>query len=547
MIAVQRSFARAVLLALLYKERIDIIDVNSFCAPESGILSRRRAHSKPVDPAKHCQRLSTLAIVACCGFLVAFMSQRLNPVQNIAGDSPIFVQPQFDLGRVIAAGDTTVSKDSSGIKRDSAVSPFAKSLKPIKMVRDDTTRTTDTSKIKSILPLLQGPKLSDSTRALGDTTLRADSTLHADTTYRSDTTYKPYYDSTYRMAQFVHRRTDEPAVPLFQQKEYALYLGVSSPAYKRELELDSLGRFVTIREKINGLDVKVPLTLTLEDYIKERYQYEKHNNWRSFAQEYRVKEKQDDLANLFGAITNIDIPVPSNPILSIFGPPHVNLHVTGAVDIRAGFSHSSTDQATISTLDQSSNTPNFNQDVQITVDGTIGDKLKVGADWNTQRTFEYENQLKIKYTGYDDEIIQSVEAGNVSLQTPSLIGSSEALFGIKAKAQLGPLMLTGLVSQKKGQAKQISISGGSQQNTHDYHAYEYARTHFLLDTSYRSSFEIMHRMAVPQLTAHIDSNRITYIDVLVEHEFESKQYRSGGAAGQCVYRSRTATGERLPG
>ncbi len=70
--------------------------------------------------------------------------------------------------------------------------------------------------------------------------------------------------------------------------------------------------------------------------------------------------------------------------------------------------------------------------MQINVNGTIGDKLTIAADWNTERTFEFENQLKLHYKGYEDEIIQSIEAGNVSLQTSPLVGGGEALFGIKA-------------------------------------------------------------------------------------------------------------------
>ncbi|MCK7524633.1 MAG: hypothetical protein MZV64_46965 [Ignavibacteriales bacterium] len=63
--------------------------------------------------------------------------------------------------------------------------------------------------------------------------------------------------------------------------------------------------------------------------------------------------------------------------------------------------------------------------------------------------------LKIKYTGYEDEIIQSIEAGNVSLQTSPLVGGSEALFGIKAQFKMGPFSLTTIASQKKVKQKKF--------------------------------------------------------------------------------------------
>ena len=96
--------------------------------------------------------------------------------------------------------------------------------------------------------------------------------------------------------------------------------------------------------------------------------------------------------------------------------------------------------------------------------GLVGDKLSIQADWSTERTFDYENQLKIKYTGYEDEIVQSVEAGNVSLQTPStLVQGSGALFGIKAEFQAGPFRLAAIASQKKGESSRLSLNGGSQE------------------------------------------------------------------------------------
>src|SRR5690606_25628835 len=125
--------------------------------------------------------------------------------------------------------------------------------------------------------------------------------------------------------------------------------------------------------------------------------------------------------------------------------------------------------------------------VQINVSGTIGDKLNISADWNTERTFEYENQLKIKYTGYEDEIIQSIEAGNVSLQTSPLVGGSEALFGIKAQFKMGPFSLTTLASQKKGEVKEVSVSGGTSSQEFTIRAYEYSTNHYFLDSLYSDS------------------------------------------------------------
>jgi cell surface protein SprA len=299
----------------------------------------------------------------------------------------------------------------------------------------------------------------------------------------------PPVDSTARIKQFTYRRQDEPQVSIFQPTVHPFFLHPTSSVYRREVTLDSTGTMVIIRETVDGKDVKVPLVVPLSDYIRLSFAAAERRSVEDRAYQYKMKETKDELTELLGNVTNIDIPIPPNPILSLFGGRGINLKISGAVDIRAGFRNQQTDQTVISALGNVQNEPDFNQDVQINVNGTIGDKLNINADWNTQRTFEYENQLKIKYTGYEDEIVQNVEAGNVSLSTPtSFIGSSQALFGFKAAFQMGPLKLTTVASQKKGQVKEVSLSGGAQDQTFELRAYDYSTTHFFLDTVYRAWF-----------------------------------------------------------
>jgi len=320
-------------------------------------------------------------------------------------------------------------------------------------------------------------------------------------------------DSTARVKQFTYQRKDEPQVSIFQPRIHPLFLRPNYTVYHREVTLDSTGTLVIIRETVGGKDVKIPLIVPLSDYIRLSFAAAEQSGFAELAHRYKTREKKDELTELLGSVTNIDIPIPPNPILSLFGGRGINLRISGAVDIRAGLRNQQTEQATISRLGNVQNTPDFNQDVQINVNGTIGDKLNINADWNTQRTFEYENQLKIKYTGYEDEIVQSVEAGNVSLSTPSsFVGSSQALFGFKAAFQMGPLKLTTLASQKKGQIKEVSLTGGAQDQTFELRAYQYSTSHFFLDTLYRRLFSDYYDNFVPKIDP---TRRVVDIEVWV--------------------------------
>ena len=297
-------------------------------------------------------------------------------------------------------------------------------------------------------------------------------------------------DSTARLAQFHHVRTDPVAVELGTRRTHPLYLGYPS-AVRYEESLDSSQFVYTVRRLVGPADTKIPLTLSLEEYREARLNRALRQNWELLTQSYELAEdEKQDLGDLFGQITNIQIPVPKNPLFSIFGKNQINIQINGSVDIHGAFRNTKSDLQTQNFLDQSRSEPDFDQQVRVGVRGEIGDKLKINADWDTERTFEYENQLKVHYTGYEDEIIQSIEAGNVSLQTnSSFISSSQALFGVKAGLQFGPLKLTTLASQKRGQIKELTVSSGQRATPFSRKPYEYARDHFFIDTVYRSLYE----------------------------------------------------------
>lgn len=339
--------------------------------------------------------------------------------------------------------------------------------------------------------------LSDTSDSLSGT---EDSLAAADTTEIDSMAI----DSTARLKHFKYQREDKPYIRFSPEKKSAFFAQPSEKHWKREAKLDSTQKYVIIKESVAGQEIKHPLKIPIDQYIDMRLKEVNQKIWEDLAREYELKDAKKKLGDVLGNITNIDIPLPSVSFLSIFGPPKINLRINGAVDIHGAWRNETTEGLTASRLGNTRNEPDFSQQVQINVSGTIGDKLNISADWNTERTFEYENQLKIKYTGYDDEIIQSIEAGNVSLQTSSLVGGSEALFGVKARFQFGPLDLTTLASQKKGETEEVSVSGGSTKQDFTVRAYEYSQNHFFLNEKYADTtdlnlFENYYNNPVPQV------------------------------------------------
>ncbi|RMG76129.1 MAG: cell surface protein SprA, partial [Bacteroidetes bacterium] len=113
------------------------------------------------------------------------------------------------------------------------------------------------------------------------------------------------------------------------------------------------------------------------------------------------------------------------------------------------------------------------------------------TNYNTKATFNFQNQVKLEYTGYEDDIIKSIEAGNVSLPlSTSLITGSQSLFGIKTKLQFGRLMVTSVFSQQQGEKKEIEVQGGAQIQKFEIKADQYDQNrHFFLSHFFRDLYE----------------------------------------------------------
>ena len=293
-------------------------------------------------------------------------------------------------------------------------------------------------------------------------------------------------DSTARLEQFKYRYKPNYIANLEYKKRQSIKSFYLNNRISLNYEIIENGGRVKASEKIGTIDISQPTVLSLNDYIEKRIKYENKKNYiEQF--KYEAKEQKKNLSSFLTNITDIQIPIPATSFLSIFGPPKINLRVGGAIDIHAGFRNEKTEGITVSRFGNTRNEPDFKQQIQLNLSGTIGDKLRISADWNTERDFEYQNQLKIKYTGYEDEIVQNVEAGNVSMQTSPLIGGGEALFGVKANFQLGSFKLTTLASQKKGEIKEVSLTGGTSFQEVERRAYDYSKNHYFIDTIYASS------------------------------------------------------------
>lgn len=279
-----------------------------------------------------------------------------------------------------------------------------------------------------------------------------------------------------------------------------------------EVLRDSLGRFA-VRTEYKGLTIGNQLSYSFDEYAALMKRKGINENWNRLVQDAR--RRQDVRRGLLDFRINIPGGQRS-AFTTIFGRPEVNLRVTGTANMNLGVSIQETEDPAVPPDQQRRIDPTFNQNLKLNIQGTIGDKLNIRTDWDTERAFNFENRLSIVYTGYEDEIIKSIELGNVSMDTGnSLIRGGGALFGIKSRLQLGALELTGIVSQQEGQGNSQTLSGGATETQFEVrpNAYDDNR-HFFLDFYARQEFE--GNMADPTLTRRLFN--ITNIEVWVLNE-----------------------------
>lgn len=316
-------------------------------------------------------------------------------------------------------------------------------------------------------------------------------------------------DSTSRIKYFTYQPSYNPKT-LITQRTSPLLLKDAN-LIKSEIKYDSTG-MVIITRTFAGTDISEPMVLPLEKYLEQISSRNQDVEFEKLVSEKFKGATADDLEKLFEKITDITIPLPFKTE-TIFGPPVVNLRINGTVDVTASYESIKSDQLQLSNLTGNQSNINFKQDLQITAKGTVGDKLTIDADWNTQRTFDFENQLKLKYTGYADEVISKIEAGNVSLDTKSsLIQSSQALFGVKGEFKLGPLTLTSIFSQKKSKKEEKTFTGGTSQQDFQIAVYDYSENHYFLDTLYKSSFLDYYNNTTGQLSQQTLNHQILHTD-----------------------------------
>ena len=257
---------------------------------------------------------------------------------------------------------------------------------------------------------------------------------------------------------------------------------ISSRELETWSEIDRTGKYITFYEDHDGTPLKVSATVQLEWYIPQKIQ----SSWQRELRRQLSRSVTTDVQDRRRGRRTLEL------IGADIAGQRVALSVTGNVAIKGGMIFK----------DQSKSLTNFraNKNWQLDVDqtqrfdieGTIGDRVSILVHQDSENAFEFENDMKIAYRGAEDEILKSIDAGNISLSLPGTQfatgggGKSSGLFGLKSVTQFGPLSLTSVASIERSRKSTKSNTLGEAFAVSDQH---YIRgRYFFLDTQFRNTY-----------------------------------------------------------
>ncbi|MFI5150764.1 MAG: cell surface protein SprA [Bacteroidia bacterium] len=336
------------------------------------------------------------------------------------------------------------------------------------------------------------------------------------------TPYTSFFEPSPFLSNPVQPPPDTPAVNLpypynDQSGKAPLYfnnnkgLKLHDPSnIKTQVVYDPDSNVFNVNQKIGDLNYREPTFMTYDEYIDYNMHKSLKDYWKQRVHAESLNNKKQK--------SNIIPPIKINSVIfdRIFGGNTVDIRPQGSAELIFGANINRTDNPALPVKQRRITTFDFNEKIQLNVVGKIGDKLKLTTNYNTEATFDFENQMKLEYTGYEDEIIKKIEAGNVSLPlSSSLITGSQTLFGVKAQLQFGRLTATTVFSQEKGKKSEVNVTGGAQITNFEVMGDNYdANKHFFLSTYFREQYNA----ALANLPVVNSQINITRVEVWVTNK-----------------------------
>ncbi len=242
------------------------------------------------------------------------------------------------------------------------------------------------------------------------------------------------------------------------------------------------------KEKLGAVNLGLPLVLTPKEYedlvlSEEMRNYFKLKNDALTGRKEGSEDIQRDLLP--------DFYVNNNFFESIFGGSEIDIVPQGSVEMDLGLLYTKQDNPAFSPRNRRNLSFDFDQRISLSLLGQIGERLQVTANYDTESTFDFQNQLKLEYTPNEDDIVQKIEVGNVNMPlNNALIQGAQSLFGFKTQLQFGKTTVTGVFSEQKSERRTVNVEGGATVEDFEKFILDYDQDrHFFLAHYFRDHYD----------------------------------------------------------
>src|SRR5690554_5321541 len=241
-------------------------------------------------------------------------------------------------------------------------------------------------------------------------------------------------------------------------------------------------------KKLGDFRISYPLILTREEYeqLIQEQEMKAYFKDKIAAADGRREGSEEDQKNLLPTFY-----VNSSFFESVFGGNTIEVIPQGSVEMDLGLLYTKQDNPQFSPRNRSSFTFDFDQRINLSLLARVGERLEVNANYDTQSTFDFQNQIKLEYTPTEDDIIRKIEVVNVSMPlNSSLIQGAQSLFGVKTQLQFGKTTITGVFSEQKSETKTVIAEGGATVTNFELFASDYDENrHFFLAHYFRDNYD----------------------------------------------------------
>ncbi len=267
------------------------------------------------------------------------------------------------------------------------------------------------------------------------------------------------------------------------------------------VEYDPVSGNYVLHTRMGDTDIATPLSLTPDEYKKYSLQKQMNSYWQE--KNAAASENFEDKFNI------TDMKFSLGPAEKLFGPGGVQVKTQGSAELSFGIKHNNVQNYSLVERLRKTTTFDFDENIQLSVNAKVGDKIGFNMNYNTEATFDFDQQmLKLNYQGKEDEIIKAIELGNVSMNlNSSLIRGSSALFGLKTDLQFGKLTLSGIITQQQSERQEVNSKGGSQLLDFEVNVDEYDENrHFFLAHFFRNTYD-KNMERLPHITSGVTITR----------------------------------------